>query len=106
VKDTSPFLAQFATGVISAQSAEQTQFAVHLEQFYGIEAPVPTGNIEAAAELATGPLPTTGGATTAPLPDTGGSEIAPQSAATLAGLALLATGAGGYAILRRRGTFG
>lgn len=105
-KDASPFLTQIATGIIATQSQEQTQFAVHLEQFYGIEAPVPTGNIEAAAELATGPLPTTGGT---PLPDTGGPEIGPQSSAVpviAAGLALLATGVGGYALLRRRGTFG
>lgn len=109
-KDASPFMNQFATAVISAQSEEQTQFAVYLKNIYGVEAPIPSGDIVRVLSNATGitasattPPPTTGGA---PLPDTGGPGIESRSIATLAGLALLATGAGGYAILRRRGTFG
>lgn len=112
-KDTSPELIQIATGIIATQRQEQVEFAMDLERLYGVEAPLPTGDIVRVLSDATGtditasgaaPLPTTGGA---PLPDTGGPDISgPQSGATLAGLALLAIGVGGYALLRRRKTFG
>lgn len=112
-KDASPELIQIATGIIATQGQEQVQFAMDLERLYGVEAPIPSGDIARVLSDATGvqiaesgevPLLTTGGA--AALPDTGEPDIGPQSVVTLAGLALLATGVGGYALLRRRGKFG
>jgi uncharacterized protein (DUF305 family) len=78
-----PILDQ-ATTMIETQSAEQEEFAGYLQQFYGIDAPKPTGDMMRAMQLAMD-----GGTQ---MPDTGGLPLVPIGAAALA--------AGAYALRR------
>jgi LPXTG-motif cell wall-anchored protein len=74
-----------AETMVRTQGAEQQEFAGYLQDFYGIEAPTPTGDMERAMQLARN------------LPQTGGLSLV--SAAVAAGGAILAV-AGLF--LRRR----
>lgn len=81
-----------AENMVSSQRAEQKEFAGYLEDFYGIEAPAPTGDMEAAMQLA---MEGSG----MPLPETGGPSLSIVAAA-LAAVALAALAAGAYAVRR------
>jgi hypothetical protein len=82
-----------AETMVRTQQAEQEEFAGYLQDFYGIEAPEATGDMERAMQLAM-----TAGSSS-PLPETGGAWP-PGSSAVLAG-ALLALAAVGGLVLRR-----
>lgn len=75
-----------ARGMVESQRAEQEQFAEWLKEWYDVEAPEPTGDMMAAAELAVGadmPEAGAGGLSGSG----GGSALLPAS--LLAGLAAL-----------------
>lgn len=93
-----PILDQART-MIKSQSAEQKQFAGYLQQFYGIDAPKPTGDMMQAMQLAMD-----GGAQGATqMPNTGGPAVFSRgSLAMLAGALLVAAGATVGGIVLRR----
>lgn len=94
-KATSRVIREQAEGMVRSQREEQAEFARYLQQFYGIQAPEPTGDMMAAMDMAMD----------AEMPETGGgaaSGMAGRSGAVALGVgALLAALAGGY-VLRRR----
>ncbi len=94
-KAKSQTLLDQARGMIESQRAEQEEFARYLHEFYGIEAPEPTGDMMAAADYAMGGMPETGAGGMA------GSvrENTPVAATISAGLLALTLGA---LALRRR----
>lgn len=79
-----------AENMVSSQRAEQEQFAGYLSDFYGIEAPEPTGDMEAAMRLAMEPG--------MQMPDTGGPSL--PAVAVLVAVLLAALAAGAYALRR------
>ena len=81
-KGVSDTLAEQAQTMIESQTEEQERFASYLQEWYGIEAPEPTGDAMAAMELAQSEMPNT--ATSAP-------ETVPTGGmlTMLAGIALL-----------------
>ena len=89
-----------AQRMIDSQRQQQVQFANYLKTWYGIDAPVPTGNIEAAMQRAM----QYSGPTMPGLPNTGGGGMA-QRAIGLVPTAITALGAlllAGWWLLRRR----
>lgn len=79
-----------AETMISTQQAEQEQFAGYLKEFYGIDAPAPTGDMMRAMQLAMD--------AGIQMPETGGPSL---PAITALGAALLAAlAAGAYAVRR------
>lgn len=80
-----------AENMVSSQRAEQEEFAGYLSEFHGIQAPEPTGDMEAAMQLA---MEGSG----MPLPETGGPSLPIVMA--LVAVALAALAAGMYALRR------
>lgn len=79
-----------AENMVSSQRAEQEEFAGYLEDFHGIEAPAPTGDMMGAMQLAMD--------SGMQMPETGGPSL---PAITALGAALLAALAAGAYALRR-----
>jgi len=105
-KGVSDTLAEQAQTMIDSQREEQERFTAYLREWYGIEAPEPTGDATAAMELAQSSMPNT--ATPAPgaAPGSNGELAVVVGAALLAiaaGVVALRTGLGGVAVagLRR-----
>lgn len=94
-KATSGVIREQAEQMVRSQREEQAEFAGYLQQFYGIQAPEPTGDMTAAMELAMD----------AQMPGAGGgaaSGVAGRVGVVALGIgALLAAIAGGYALRRR-----
>lgn len=86
-----------AISMVESQRAEQEQFAEWLKDWYGIEAPEPTGDMMAAAQLAMGvtQMPETGAGGMSR--SEGGNEALPIVVA----LGLLALAVGAYSLRRR-----
>jgi uncharacterized protein (DUF305 family) len=81
-----------ARTMVDSQRAEQEEFAVYLRQFYGIEAPTPTGDMMQAMQIAAGDG-------SMQMPQTGGPS--PVGLAVAAGALVAAAVAAGAYILRR-----
>ena len=82
-KGVSDTLAEQAQTMIDSQTEEQERFAGYLQEWYGIEAPEPTGDAMAAMELAQSEMPNT--AMSGPKSVPTGRGVLP----ILAGIALL-----------------
>lgn len=91
-KAQSQLLLDQARTIIDSQRAEQEEFAGYLQQFYGMEAPAPTGDMMTAMQAASGDA-------SMQMPQTGG--ISPVTVAAAAGALLIAAGAAVARILRR-----
>lgn len=74
-----------AENMVGSQRAEQEEFAGYLRDFYGIEAPEPTGDMEAAMQLAMD--------SGMQMPETGGPSLPGVAVLMAAVLATLAAGA-------------
>jgi uncharacterized protein (DUF305 family) len=74
-----------AENMVSSQRAEQEEFAGYLRNFYGIQAPAPTGDMEAAMRLAMD--------SGMQMPETGGPSLPGMTVLMAAVLAMLAAGA-------------
>lgn len=100
--DTSLLIDQ-AAQMIDSQRTQQAQFTGYLSDWYGIDAPEPTGDMQAAMDFAMNAMmpgmPSTGGGGTAA---TGQNGRLGLMAAALASLALIG-GAIGYLVYRRAG---
>lgn len=96
-KTDSLVLVNQAEQMIATQREEQERFARYLSEWYGIDAPEPTGNMQAAMEFAmsvtqTPGFPATGGGGTAGLDENGARPLL----ALVAALLLTTAGVGGY----------
>ena len=80
-----------AENMVSSQRAEQDEFAGYLREFYGIEAPEPTGNMQKAMQVA---MEGSG----MRMPETGGLSL--PTVAALVAIALATLIAGAYALRR------
>lgn len=83
-----------AENMVNSQRAEQEEFAGYLSEFHGIEAPAPTGDMEAAMQLA---MEDSG----MQLPETGGPSL--PIVAVLVAVTLGALAAGAYTVRRVSG---
>lgn len=102
-RDVAPALRDQASKMVEDQTSEQQLFATFLQSWYGIQAPQPTGDMQAGMELAMA-----GQSTMPGMPNTGdGGTQQPNATATSWGAiaavagALLLLGAGAYWLLRR-----
>lgn len=83
-----------AENMVSSQRAEQEEFAGYLSEFHGIQAPEPTGDMEAAMQL-------TMEGSSMQMPETGGPSL--PLVAALVAVVLAALAAGAYAVRRAFG---
>lgn len=91
-KAQSQLLLDQARTMVDSQRAEQKEFAGYLQQFYGIEAPAPTGDMMRAMQAATGDA-------SMQMPQTGGPS--PVGLLVAAGALVAAAAATGAYALRR-----
>ena len=91
-KAQSPLLLDQARTIIDSQRAEQEEFAGYLQQFYGIEAPAPTGDMMQGMQAAMGDG-------SMQMPQTGGPS--PVVVVAAAGALLVAAVVAGSYVLRR-----
>lgn len=91
-KAQSQLLLDQAQTIIETQRAEQEEFAGYLQEFHGIEAPAPTGDMMQGMQAAMGD-------SSMQMPRTGGPS--PVSIAAAVGALLVAAGAAGAYALRR-----
>lgn len=81
-----------ARKMVDSQRAEQEEFAGYLQEFYGIEAPAPTGDMMQAMQTATGD-------SSVQMPQTGG--LSPVGVLAAVGALMVATAAAGAYAVRR-----
>ena len=91
-KAQSQLLLDQARTMVDSQRAEQEEFAGYLQQFYGIQAPAPTGDMMRAMQAAMGDA-------SMQMPQTGGPS--PLGLAVAAGALVAAAAAAGAYALRR-----